>query len=243
MLLPLGAAIVALCGRARRLRDGQVLRRDLPRPAARGRSAPRRTTPDCVERLGLVWLALGCVLLGLFPVQVIACCDRGRAAAGLRRLAGERGPRGGCWRPCRTGTPPMAAGLLRRHRLIVVVLAALRRARSFTSGACAAGRPWDCGFVPARRAHAGHGGGIRPADPPSLPAVLRHPARAAEPLRRRAPATGCSRRSVLARPVCAARRRRARGRRRWSRWLQQGRIATYLLYSFVTLVVLLALVL
>ena len=41
MLLPLGAALVALCGRARRLRHGQVLRRDLPRPAARGRARPR----------------------------------------------------------------------------------------------------------------------------------------------------------------------------------------------------------
>ena len=34
MLLPLGAAALALDRRARRLRDDQVLRRDLPRPAA-----------------------------------------------------------------------------------------------------------------------------------------------------------------------------------------------------------------
>ena len=50
--------------RARRLHDGQVLRRHLPRPAARGEACARRSDAGPWERVGMVWLALGCVALG-----------------------------------------------------------------------------------------------------------------------------------------------------------------------------------
>ena len=56
--------------RARRLRDGQVLRRHLPRPAARGRTSPTRTTPAVCERVG-AGLARGRLrrCSGSFPVD------------------------------------------------------------------------------------------------------------------------------------------------------------------------------
>ena len=43
------------------LRDGQVLRRRLPRPAARGRTSPTRRTRAAASASALVWLAAGCV--------------------------------------------------------------------------------------------------------------------------------------------------------------------------------------
>ena len=55
-------------------------------------------------------------------------------------------------------------------------------------------------------------------------------------------ATGHGRRPDLARALRAARRNRAADGG-FLAWLQQGRISAYLLYSFVTLVVLLAVVL
>ncbi len=63
------------------------------------------------------------------------------------------------------------------------------------------------------------------------------------PVRPRTPLSRDRRRSDLAGPVLAARRPSCSAWRIRFAWLQQGRIATYLLYSFVTLVVLLALVL
>ena len=47
-----GGAGRSLVG-AVRLRDGEVLRRDLPRPAARGRTSRTRTTPARCERAGM----------------------------------------------------------------------------------------------------------------------------------------------------------------------------------------------
>ena len=52
MLLPIGAAVRRAGRGARRLRDGEVLRRHLPRPAARSRAARRRTTPACSSASG-----------------------------------------------------------------------------------------------------------------------------------------------------------------------------------------------
>ena len=46
-------------GGARRLCHGEVLRRDLPRPAARGRRSTARTTRACSSASGSLWLALG----------------------------------------------------------------------------------------------------------------------------------------------------------------------------------------
>ena len=57
------------------------------------RASPRSATAHdagFAERLGLAWLALGCVLLGLFPTYVISLLQRGHPAARVGRVAGER---------------------------------------------------------------------------------------------------------------------------------------------------------
>ena len=72
MLLPLGCRIACARRRACRLCHGQVLRRHLSRGSP-GRPALRQAhDAGFAERLGLPWLALGCVLLGFFPANVIS---------------------------------------------------------------------------------------------------------------------------------------------------------------------------
>ena len=70
MLLPLGAALIALAAAL----AGYVMVKFfgvifLGQP--REPTLAQRTMPASLERIGLVWLALGCVLLGLLPTHVI----------------------------------------------------------------------------------------------------------------------------------------------------------------------------
>ena len=95
----------------------------------------------------------------------------------------------------------------------------------------------------SRRAHAGFRGRLRAADPPYLPAVLQHATRTAHAFRPRAALQGHDRRSHLERPVPCRSAGLVQRAAASVAWLQQGRIATYLLYGFVTLLALLAVVL
>ena len=84
MLLPLGAGLVALTAALVGLRHGEVLRCGVPRPAARGRSRPRRTMPVCWSARPAVARG-GLRALGLLPAQIVpgspgwpSSCDVGR---------------------------------------------------------------------------------------------------------------------------------------------------------------------
>ena len=57
MLVPVARGRARAGRGAGRLRDGQVLRRRLPRPAARGNARRMRTTPARWSASGLLWLA------------------------------------------------------------------------------------------------------------------------------------------------------------------------------------------
>ena len=79
--------------RAGRLRDGQVLRR---RSSSASRARRTSRTPHdagTLERVGLVWLAAGCVLLGLFPVRSSRCSTRSTQHAASARRPGASGGR------------------------------------------------------------------------------------------------------------------------------------------------------
>jgi formate hydrogenlyase subunit 3/multisubunit Na+/H+ antiporter MnhD subunit len=74
MLLPVGAAVIALCTALAgyvMVKFFGVIFLGQPREAALAQARDA----GLVERLGLVWLALACVGLGLFPVQVIDTLD------------------------------------------------------------------------------------------------------------------------------------------------------------------------
>lgn len=194
-----------------------------------------------LERAGLVWLGVGCVLLGLFPVPVIGLIDRV-----TQRLVGE----GIAATVNANGWLLLSPSSLDRASysplvfLLVVGLAvclAMFLVRRLYHGRLRLAPPWDCGF-PAQTARMqdsaeGFGQPIRQIFEP----VFR--------MERELPSP------FDAKPVYRVRvedhfwhwlylptARLTTGIAQLVGRLQQGRIAIYLLYSFVTLMVLLLVV-
>ncbi len=239
MLLPLGAALVALAAAL----AGYVMVKFfgvifLGQP----REASLRHAHDAgiTERLGLSWLALGCILLGLFPTYVISLFSVVTRQLRLGALPVSNAP---WWLlvPIPERQTSYAPLVFFAAILIVVVLS-IYGVRLFYHQRIRRGAAWDCGFggLTSRMQDTAEGFGqpIRHLFQPffaiyrELPTPFDHAPKYRleigdrfwlglyEPL------------GVLTRFVADR-----------VAWLQQGRIATYLLYSFVTLVVLLALVL
>ncbi len=239
MLLPLGAAIVALAAALAAyvmVKFFGVVFLGQPREPglAQAQDAGR------LEKLGLIWLALGCVLLGLFPTQVIDALG-----ATTAQLVGGVPPSGASpwWMVAPLPGREVSYSPLVLLAIIVVVLATtsvvVRRVYRRTVRRAPA---WDCGFarVDARMQDTAEGFGQ----------PIRHIFQAFFTMERELP-------SPFDR---APHYRVVVGDRIWRlfyeplggrvqkladslAWLQQGRISSYLTYSFITLVTLLAVVL
>ncbi|MDA8094603.1 MAG: hydrogenase 4 subunit B [Betaproteobacteria bacterium] len=103
------------------------------------------------ERAGLAWLALGCILLGLFPVFVIIALDNVTQSLVAQGLAASASAHGWFFltpvSPARASySPVFFLGVV----LLVVVLTFLA-VRRFYHGRLRRDAPWDCGF-PAQNA-------------------------------------------------------------------------------------------
>ena len=160
--------------RAGRLHHGQVLRRHLPRPAARGEAragARRRASGNASACSG--W-SPAASLLGLLPSQFIAGasirspsswsapgCAETVAASGwlLAPISVERAS---------YGPAIFLLGIAASCALAFLLV------RRLYHGRLRRAPPWDCGFPWQNAAHAGHGRGLRPADPADLRALLSH---------------------------------------------------------------------
>lgn len=239
MLLPMGAAVVALAAALSAyvmVKFFGVVFLGQPREA----SLADAHDAGILERIGLSYLALACLVLGLFPVQVIGLLNIVTA-----QLSGAALPiADASWwllapLPKReTSYSPIVllGAVIATVVLTTVVVRLLYHQRVRRAPA------WDCGFarLDARMQDSAEGFGQ----------PIRHIFQSFFAIERELPA-----------PTDAKPRYRvAVGDRIWRTlyeplgpfvqriadafaWLQQGRIATYLLYGFVTLVVLLALVL
>ncbi len=239
MLLPLGAALIALAAAL----AGYVMVKFfgvvfLGQP--REPSLAQAHDAGWLERIGLAWLAGFCVLLGLLPTYVIDVLERVPQQFGLitTRTLGS-----GWWRvvPVAERQAAYAPVVFLAVIAIVIVLTVLAVSRFYHRRA-RLGAPWSCGFGPldARMQDTAEGFGQ----------PIRHIFQPFFAMRRELP-TPFDRaphyhvtvgdhiwnRGYL--PLADAVRRVAQS----VAWLQQGRISTYLLYSFVTLIVLLGLVL
>ena len=239
MLLPLGAAIIALAAALAAyvmVKFFGVVFLGQPREAALANAQDAGT----LEKAGLAWLATGCVLLGLFPTQVISALG-----AATAQLIGSVPPAGASawWMLVPLPDRQVSYAPLVLLAVIVVVLAMTSiLVRLVYRRAVRRAPAWDCGFArtDARMQDTAEGFGQ----------PIRHIFQAFFTMERELPS-----------PFDRAPRYRVIvGDRIWRTiyaplgglvqrmadslaWLQQGRISAYLMYSFITLVVLLAVVL
>jgi len=197
---------------------------------------------DCgrLERLGLAWLAAGCVLLGMLPVQVIAQLNSVSTmlvGAGL----GQHGQRWWLLAPLAQGRAsygPMALFI----GILSIVLLTVMGVRLFYHRRVRSSVPWDCGFgeLDARMQDTAEGFGqpVRHVFQPFFRIQRELPSPFDRAPKYRVIVTDRIW-YALYEPLADLVRRAADS----VAWLQQGRVTTYLLYSFVTLLVLLSVVL
>jgi formate hydrogenlyase subunit 3/multisubunit Na+/H+ antiporter MnhD subunit len=239
MLLPLGAAVLvlaaALAGYVMVKFFGVIF---LGQPLEAGLKEAHDA--GIVERIGLLWLAAGCLLLGLLPTRVLPALGAVPEQLGLGTgtLVGSS-----WWRlvplPGRGASYSPLVFLLAVVAVVVVTVLAVRY---FYHQRVRRAPAWDCGFVriDARMQDTAEGFGqpIRHIFQPfftlerELPTPFdvapRYRVTIGDPIWR-----------ALYLPLGRIVQRAADS----LAWLQQGRISAYLLYSFVTLLVLLALML
>jgi hydrogenase-4 component B len=239
MLLPLGAALLtlaaALAGYVMVKFFGVIFLGQPREPALQ-----QAHDAGFAERLGLAWLALGCVLLGFFPTTVISSFSIVTQQLGLGELPSSNAP---WWLlvpiPERESS---YAPLVFFAVILVVVALAIINVRIFYHQRVRKGDAWDCGFggLTSRMQDTAEGFGqpIRHLFQP-LFFLIRELPRPFDTKPRYRLEIGDRIWRTLYEPLGPLVRRIADK----VAWLQQGRIATYLLYSFVTLVVLLALML
>lgn len=240
MLLPLGAALLvlaaALAGYVMVKFFGVVfLGQPRETALATARDAGR------LERLGLLWLAAGCVALGLLPAQLVPLLARVPQELGLGSF--EPGPGAGLWHLAPLAQRPASyAPLLFLVAIAGVMVLTWLAVRLAYHERIRRAEPWDCGFarLDARMQDTAEGFGqpIRHLFQPFF-AMRRELPTPLDTAPRYRVWVGDRLWSLLYEPLGGLVQRIAAGVAR----LQQGRIASYLLYSFLTLMLLLAVVL
>jgi formate hydrogenlyase subunit 3/multisubunit Na+/H+ antiporter MnhD subunit len=239
MLLPLGAALVALAAALAAyvmVKFFGVIFLGQPREA----TLIHAHDAGVLERIGLLWLALACVTLGLIPTQVV-----GALRTVVMQLAHVDlpNPTAPWWllEPL-PGRLASYSGLAFLLAVAAVVLLTILAVRLFYHQRIRRAAPWDCGFArldPRMQDTAeGFGQPIRHIFEPFF-AVRRELPSPFDPAPRYRVFIADRIWQRLYEPLGSLVQRVADA----CAVLQQGRIATYLLYSFVTLVVLLAVVL
>ncbi len=192
------------------------------------------------ERAGMLWLVAGCIVLGLLPIQVIALIDpvtRQLVAAGLGETVSASG-----WllipvsvERASYGPVIFLLGVAASFALAFVLV------RKLYHGRMRRAPPWDCGF-PWQNARMqdtaeGFGQPIRQIFEPLFRMERELPSPFDDAPRYRV-TVGDHFWSWIYLPVAAAVERLSR----LIGLLQRGRIAVYLLYSFVTLIAVLMVV-
>jgi formate hydrogenlyase subunit 3/multisubunit Na+/H+ antiporter MnhD subunit len=239
MLLPLGAAVLALAAAL----AGYVMVKFfgivfLGQPREASLAGARDV--DGLEKAGLLWLAVGCALLGLLPNQVIGVL--GSATTQLVGSAPDIASRSWWMLAPLPERAVSYAPLILLAVIVGVIAAAFLIVRAVYRRPVRRAAPWDCGFArPDPRMQDTAEGFGQP---------IRHIFQSFFAIERELP----SPRDV------APRYRVSVTDRIWRdlylpigglvqrltntvAWLQQGRISVYLTYSFITLVVLLAVML
>jgi formate hydrogenlyase subunit 3/multisubunit Na+/H+ antiporter MnhD subunit len=96
------------------------------------------------ERIGMSWLALGCIVLGLFPVNVIAVLDRINAML-IGSTVGRQGAHWWLLAPINPDRSSYSPAILLIVIVAVVVLTIYGVRRAY-HGRLRRGPAWDCGY-------------------------------------------------------------------------------------------------
>jgi len=240
MLLPLGAAILALAAAL----AAYVMVKFfgiifLGQPREPGLSQAHDA--GWRERIGLLWLAAGCVVLGLVPAQVIALLSLIPEQLHIAQAMPVAGA--AWWRLVPVaGRQAAYAPLIFLLAIAATVALTVLMVSLFYHRRIRRSAPWDCGFVrlDARMQDTAEGFGqpIRHIFQPFFDMQRELPTPFDRAPKYRV-VIGDRFWQTLYVPLARSVQRVAAA----VGWLQQGSIAAYLMYSFVTLLVLLALVL
>jgi formate hydrogenlyase subunit 3/multisubunit Na+/H+ antiporter MnhD subunit len=239
MLLPLGAAVVALAAAL----AGYVMVKFfgiifLGQP--RESTLSQAHDVDGFEKAGLLWLAIGCVLLGLLPNQVIGLL--GSATTQLVGTAPDTATQSWWMLAPLSERAVSYSPLILLAVIAAVITLAFLIVRAVYRRPVRRAPPWDCGFArldPRMQDTAeGFGQPIRHifATFFAMERELPSPLDAAP--RYRVTVTDRIWRALYV-PIGGVVQRLTNT----VAWLQQGRISVYLTYSFITLLVLLAVML
>jgi len=151
-LIPLFAATLALAGALTAMCFvkvygiaflGQPRERHGAPPAAAEHAG---TDAGPMERLGLAWLAAGCFVLGLFPASMLLTLNRVGASLTGSGLSDEALESSWLWlvptEPAKASYSPIIFLLV----VVAVVLITIRLVRLVYHGRVRVADPWDCGF-------------------------------------------------------------------------------------------------
>ncbi len=244
-LIPLSAAVLALSGALTAMCFVKVYGIAFLGRARVGMA--RRIKPEGVhevglaERLGMAWLAAGCVVLGLFPLGLVRALDTVSRSLTGAGLGPEAVAAGWLWLVPVSLEQASYSPVIFLLVVISVVAATFVVVRYSFHGRLRRSDPWDCGF-PAQTARMQDS-----ADAFGQP--IRHVFAPIFLMHRRLPAADDPEPRFqlhiedrhwywLYQPLAAL----AESVSAHIARIQHGRISIYLLYSFLTLVVLLALV-
>lgn len=238
MLIPLGAAALALTAALAAyvmVKFFGVVFLGQPREV----SAEKAHDANWLERLGLVWLASGCVLIGALPQLALKV-----AAPVTRKLLGEsvRPSRSAWWISPVSQEQASYSGLILLVGIVVVIAAAFVVVRWLAHGRVRRTDAWDCGYPwqTSRMQDTAEGFGqpIRHMFGTFF-RMKRHLPSAAD----NAPRYSVSIEDWVWRGMYLPIARGVQGLANAIGALQGGRLAIYLLYSFLTLLGLLVFVL
>ena len=150
-VLPLAAAMLALAGALTAMCFVKVFGiaflgqprepRHPPRPSAvhGGDAGP-------MEQIGMAWLAVGCVALGLFPASMLALLNRVVTSLTGWGLSDDALASGWLWLVPTTAAEASYSPVIFLLVIVGVVLLTILLVRRFYHGRVRYSHPWDCGF-------------------------------------------------------------------------------------------------
>ncbi|MGB8433243.1 MAG: hydrogenase 4 subunit B [Burkholderiales bacterium] len=99
-----------------------------------------------MEQIGMAWLAVGCVVLGVFPVAMLVILDRVVTSLTGTGLAAEALTTGWLWLVPTTTAQASYSPVIFLVVIVGVVWLTILLVRRFYHGRVRRSAPWDCGF-------------------------------------------------------------------------------------------------